>query len=288
MNKTLTLACYRDRVLSVVDYIWKNIEQDADLNTLADVAHFSPYHFHRIYREMMHETVSTTVRRLRLHYAACELLRTSHSVEVIAKQLGYGSGEAFSRAFQRAYSATPTAYRQQRSSPPKTTVALPHTRSYAMNHNIEITTVESMTLGGLQHKGDYLDIGAVFEKVFVSAGSKQLLNDTTRSIGIYYDDPASKDKSELRSHACVTLAPEKAQAAGLEPLTIQGGKHAVLTFKGPYSELEQVYEWYYGEWVPNSGYQLANRPPFEEYLNDPKAVAPTELLTKIYLPLDAA
>lgn len=285
MNKTLTLANYRDRVLTVVDYIWRNIERDVELNTLADVAHFSPYHFHRIYREMMHETVSTTVRRLRLHYAACQLLRTNNSVEAIAGTLGYGSGEAFSRAFSRAYDMTPSAYRQQRSPLPEASMALPNKRLYTMNHAIEITAFNKVELGGLPHQGDYLDIGAVFEKVFVSAGSKQFVDDKSRSFGIYYDDPCSKDKSALRSHACVTLTAQQAKEAGLEFLTLESGKHAVLTFKGPYSELEQAYEWFYGEWVPKSGYQLADRPPFEEYVNDPKTVPPSELITKIYLPL---
>lgn len=286
MNKTLTLANYRSRVLCVVDYLWRNIERDVDLNTLADIAHFSPYHFHRIYRETMHETVSATVRRLRLHYAACQLLRSHDAIETIATQLGYGSGEAFSRAFRRAYELSPSAYRQQRSTPFEPNINLPNKRPYTMKHTIEIIDCDDIQLGGLAHQGDYLNIGIAFEKVCIAAGSLQLLNETTRSFGIYYDDPASKDAAELRSHACITLTPEQAAAAKLEPLTLAGGKHAVLTFKGPYSELEQVYTEFYGEWVPKSGYPLANRPPFEEYLNDPKTVPPTELLTKIYLPLE--
>ncbi|BCD96419.1 AraC family transcriptional regulator [Marinagarivorans cellulosilyticus] len=285
MNKTLTLANYQNRVLSVVDYLWRNIEHDVDLNTLADVAHFSPYHFHRIYREIMHETVNATVRRLRLHYAACQLLRTNDNIESIANQLGYSSGEAFSRAFSRTYNITPSAYRQQRSTPSALKIHPPSKRLYTMNHHIDIIDFTRVQLGGLPHRGDYLKIGLVFEKVAIAAGSLQLLNDDTRSFGIYYDDPASKDISELSSHACITLTPEQATSANLEVLELEGGKHAALTFKGPYSELEQVYAWFYGEWVPKSGYQLANRPPFEEYLNDPRTVPPTELLTKIYLPL---
>ena len=286
MNKRLTLANYRSRVLSVVDYLWRNIERDVDLNTLADIAHFSPYHFHRIYREIMHETVSATVRRLRLHYAACQLLRTDDNIETIANQLGYGSGEAFSRAFKRAYEITPSAYRQERSTPLTPNINLPNQRFFAMDHTIDIIQSDAIKVGALPHQGDYLDIGAVFEKVCIAAGSLQLLSDSTRSFGIYYDDPASKDVSELKSHACVTLTQEQASKANLEALTIEGGKHAVLTFKGAYSELEHVYAWFYGEWVPKSGYQLANKPPFEEYLNDPKTVPPTELITKIYLPLE--
>jgi AraC family transcriptional regulator len=286
MSKTITLATYRDRILGVVDYVWKHIDRDVDVNTLAEVAHFSPYHFHRIYREMMHETVNSTVRRLRLHYAARELLRSDLSVESVARKLGYGSGEAFSRAFSKQYDETPTVYRRRREAELPSPLHVPDLRTYPMNFSVETLQVEPIHLGALPHLGDYLEIGAVFERVFVTAASKQLLGPHTRSIGIYYDDPFNaEDRDALRSHACISASPEQAKAAGLETLKVGGHEYAVMTFVGPYAELEKAYRWFYGEWLPNSGRELADEPPFEEYLNDPKQVVPSELRTKIYLPL---
>lgn len=286
MSKAITLAMYRDRILGVVDYLWKHIEREVDVNTLADIAHFSPYHFHRIYREMMHETVNATVRRLRLHYAACELLRSDMSVDSIARKLGYGSGEAFSRAFSKQYDETPSAYRRRREAELPTPLRVPDLRTYPMNYSVELQQIEAIQLGALPHLGDYLEIGAVFEKIYVTAGAKQLLGPQTRSIGIYYDDPFECENHDiLRSHAGITATPEQAKDAGLESISIGGREHAVMTFTGPYAELEQAYRWFYGEWLPNSGRELADSPPFEEYMNDPKQVPPSELVTKIYLPL---
>ncbi|MFT7559096.1 MAG: AraC family transcriptional regulator [Flavobacteriales bacterium] len=300
MKKPITLSDYRERIMRVIDYIWQNTDSTIDVNQLADVAHFSPYHFHRIYREMMHENVNATVRRLRLSRASNLLLQTDLSLEHIAKSVNYSSGEAFSRAFSKAYELSPSAYRLQRrefhsrsmqlSATPLPVTHLPDTqlpakRSYPMSHPVEIRDIKKTALGGLPHKGDYMAIGACFEKVFMKAGALNLLGPTTRSFGIFYDDPESLAPEKLSSHAALNLNPEQAAAADLEPLSVGGGKHAVLTFTGPYSELGLAYQWFYGHWLPNSGYECGDSPPFEEYLNNPKDTAPQDLMTDIHLAL---
>lgn len=45
------------------------------------------------------------------------------------------------------------------------------------------------------------------------------------------------------------------------------------------------YQWLYGEWLVRSGLEPADAPVFEEYLNNPRDTAPSDLLTDIYLPL---
>jgi len=55
-----------------------------------------------------------------------------------------------------------------------------------------------------------------------------------------------------------------------------------VTHKGSYAELEKPYDWLFGSWLPQSGEEAVDFPPFEEYLNDPKTTQPSELLTRIY------
>jgi AraC family transcriptional regulator len=68
--------------------------------------------------------------------------------------------------------------------------------------------------------------------------------------------------------------------------TLEGGPHAVVTHKGPYAQLSQAYDWLYAAWLPTSGREPRNAPPFEVYLNTPQQVAAENLLTEIYLPLE--
>ena len=64
--KVSTGQNYRKRISRVIEYIYQHLDSDLDVNTLADVALMSPYHFHRIYRQIAQETVNMTVRRLNI------------------------------------------------------------------------------------------------------------------------------------------------------------------------------------------------------------------------------
>lgn len=154
-----------------------------------------------------------------------------------------------------------------------------------MSYDVEVIELPSLTLGTLPHKGDYNGIGQVFDKLFVTAQSHQLIGPDTRAFGIFYDDPGSVAQDQLRSEAGITMTEAQAQKAGLQVKQIGGGRHAVLTHVGSYAELEKPYQWLYGEWLPVSGYEVGEEAPFEEYPNDPRETPSAELITRIYLPL---
>ena len=89
---------YATRIQRVVDYLAEHLDDPLELETLARVACFSPYHFHRIYRGLLGEAVHDTVRRLRLQRAAIDLLDDKLSIERTARRAGFGSQAAFTRA----------------------------------------------------------------------------------------------------------------------------------------------------------------------------------------------
>src|ERR1700754_4176396 len=91
MTKPETRIDYGRRVAKVTDHIAENLDAELDVERLASVANFSPFHFHRIYREATGETAADTVRRLRLHRAAVELLRDDAPLERVAKRAGYST-----------------------------------------------------------------------------------------------------------------------------------------------------------------------------------------------------
>ena len=64
-----------------------------------------------------------------------------------------------------------------------------------------------------------------------------------------------------------------------------GGDYSVLTHKGPYVNLHLAYRWPYGTWLEQAGRELRDQPLFEVYLNNPREVPASELLTEICLPL---
>lgn len=49
---------------------------------------------------------------------------------------------------------------------------------------------------------------------------------------------------------------------GLETLIIPKGEYAVFHYKGKPSEAQSTYQYIYGQWIPNSEYELDDRPHF--------------------------
>lgn len=81
--------------------MYENTHMDLEVNTLADKACMSAYHFHRICRTVTGEPINVTVRRMCLLKAYVMLLRSFMNQQDIAKQVQYGCATAFNRTFTR-------------------------------------------------------------------------------------------------------------------------------------------------------------------------------------------
>ncbi len=289
MNRPTTRRSYAARIEKVVAHLIEKLDQPLTLEQLAAVGHFSPYHFHRIYRGLMGETVADTLRRMRLHRAAVELVQGTRTLEAIARRCGYGSGAAFNRAFAQGYGLPPGEFRR-RQGPRAPTPPCPdptHDEDTTM-YEVKITQPPSVTVAAMRHRGAYHDIGSTFEKLGAWAAGRGLNQPARRFFGLYYDDPESKPADELLSDACVEIPADQVLDGAVRRTTIAGGRRAVLVHTGPYAELERPYRWLFGEWLPSSGEEASDAPVIEEYLNDPHTVPPAEWRTAICLPLREA
>jgi len=75
--------------------------------------HFSRFHFDRMISAVAGEPPAAFRRRILLERAAYRMITTTAPLIDIAVEAGYGSHEAFTRAFSRAYGAAPAAWRQK-------------------------------------------------------------------------------------------------------------------------------------------------------------------------------
>lgn len=282
MSTVRTQLSYAKRTARVTEHIAEHLDSVLELESLATIAHFSPWHFHRVYRELTGETVGDAVRRMRLHRAAGELLRSERELEQIAKRAGYGSSAAFSRAFAAAYGLPPGEYRRHGKWLDRTP---PADQEIASMYDVSIAAFPGARLAAIEHRGDYQAIGSAFERAFIWATPRTALEMPPRSIGIYYADAPSVPVTELRAHAGVVVKSGTAGDAGIEIVEIPPMLCASVLHKGPYAELERPYRLLYRAWLPQSGREPADYPCFEEYLNDARE-PPSEWLTRIYLPLE--
>ncbi|WP_321794086.1 AraC family transcriptional regulator [Caballeronia sp. J97] len=277
---------YEARLARVVAHIHDHLDDELDLNRLAEVACLSPYHWHRIYHAFYGETAAATVRRLRLHRAANELLQGSVPIDSIAERAGYGSVQAFSRAFQASYRMAPAQFRNDGGASMFVPFDAVRSGDTAM-HQVDIRTQSGFSVAAMEHRGSYMNIGRAFEMLFHWLAVRELVDPRARSLGIYFDDPAAVAEDELRSMACCELfEPDQVKfEAPVSRVEVAGGEFAVLTHVGPYAQLGFAYQWLYGEWLPQSGRETGEAPVFEVYVSDPRETAPADLVTEIWLPL---
>ncbi|MBN2448597.1 MAG: helix-turn-helix transcriptional regulator, partial [Phycisphaerae bacterium] len=110
--KTRTQRDYEERILRVLVHIQAHLDEAFDLDELAAIACFSPFHFHRVFRGMVGEPVKEHVRRLRLERAAYRLKTTAEQVTRLAFDAGYETHESFTRAFSAHFGQAPSQYRE--------------------------------------------------------------------------------------------------------------------------------------------------------------------------------
>ncbi|AVA21755.1 MULTISPECIES: AraC family transcriptional regulator [unclassified Rhizobium] len=275
-------ALYETRLRRVSAHIHEHLDDELDMEKLAEIACVSSYHWHRIYRAIYGETAAATVKRLRLHRAAGDLVNTRLSVNDIAKRSGYPNLQSFNRIFKSVYGTPPARYRNEGSH----TIFEPSTQGrITVMFDVTLRILSPISLIGVAHRGSYMQIGQAFEILFGTIFARGLARPDMRMIGVYLDDPDLIAVDKLRSYACVNAGDDIAAEAPLERRTIDGGEYAVLRHKGPYADMYKAYQWLYAEWLPASGRQLRDAVMFEEYLNNPRDVPPTELLTEIHMPL---
>jgi AraC family transcriptional regulator len=280
---TPTGQTYRERILKVQLFIQQHLDEELSLDRLARVAHFSPYHFHRIFRGLVGEGVNEYVRRLRLESAAILLKTTRRGITRIALDAGYGTHEAFTRAFRQMFGVSPSQFRAGRrpAHDPKekttmtTTSTPPETR---------LEEFPPRRVAFIRHVGPYDSVGATHGKLMAWAQGRGLLRPVTLCIGIPLDDPEVTPPEKLRYDCCITVD-DGVQAEGeVGVQTVEGGTYAVATHRGPYRQVGETYQWLYGHWLPASDREPRNAPSLVigRKMNAP----PEELLTDVCVPLE--
>jgi AraC family transcriptional regulator len=195
----------------------------------------------------------------------------------------YGSLLAFSRAFAAAHGVPPATFCAQEMTPsPQIGMRENQTMS---DIDVTISHAPAAWLAALPHRGDYQAIDHSFERLVTWAIGKGLPLTKARMIGIYYDDPESTPLKELRAHACLEVGPAGKADGDVEIVEMKETRIASLIHRGPYAELPRAYARLYKSWLPGSGEQPGAEPCFEEYLNNPRALPPSEWLTRVCMPL---
>lgn len=312
---------YAARINRVLDYIQANLAGDLSLGTLAGVACFSPFHFHRIFRALVGETSQEFIRRLRLERAAARLLCGREPITSIAYDYGFANPETFARAFRERYGMSASQWRRVGAGESKNRQAkgkLDQTDSKdgqeiqasvdylpdndnplrwrismtasQLNAKVEVKELPEMTVAYVRHigsyKGDELLFARLFEKLFRWAGPRGLLGSPdTKVMAIYHDDPSLTDESKLRTDAALTVPAATPVDGEVGKLTLAGGRYAMAHFELLPTQYEEAWNLVFGGWLPESGFQPTDGACFEIYRSNPAEHPEGKCLVDICIPV---
>lgn len=292
---------YLKRTLKILEFITLNLDRELNLSILANEAHYSPFHFHRIFTAITGETPNQYILRKRIERAAYQL-KTDKELSVLEISLnsGFESQSSFAKAFKRHYGVTPTflkensnefsKIRQINSKNGQRQIEISQDFcdikkliDMTNSSEIELKEMPAMQVAYVTHIGPFDQIGKAYGKLMSWAGPKGLVGGKT--ITCYHDNPEVTDISQIRQSACIEIKKE-AQASGMVNITtIESGQYAVGRFEVSFQEFEKAWQTMM-VWVSEHGYQPnEKRACYEIYHNNFKNHPQQKSIIEICVPV---
>jgi AraC-like DNA-binding protein/effector-binding domain-containing protein len=292
-------------LLDVVRQIRHRSTDGATLAGLAVRAGWSPFHLHRAFRAMVHETPKQYTLRLQLQQAATRLVSSDDSVLDVAVGAGFNSHEVFTRAFRRYFGVTPKAYRAQALAGASADirrrhVALVHTSGPCFGlYHVPASSRRRCSMPTLSiERREIAAQNILF--VRLRAGRHEIANAIGEGLGKAFPysqrlglaiagRPFTRYLStgpglfSIEVGMPVATAP---QGEGVvETGTLPAGPVAVATHAGPYDQLSETYA-ALERWIESNGYRIGGA-PWESYITDPADHPdPADWRTEVYWPLE--
>ncbi len=282
-------SIYKARVDAAMLYVHEHLTEDLNLEDLANSAHFSAFHFHRIFSAVVGETPQQFLNRVRLERAANMLVKYyGYSITQIALACGFSSSATFARSFKKHFNMTANQYRQAESKPLALSVRLPDIdQNVNPPFKVEIREVAAWNLAYVSNlKGYKIDlICKAWDQLFRWATAHDLISNETRVLGISFDDPYITPPEKCRYYACITLPDEINPQPPIGFMKLAGSKCAVAHVTCAAEQIRGVYMYIYRNWLLDSGFQPADLPPYEIYQATPETNPEGKYVLDIYIPI---
>jgi AraC family transcriptional regulator len=285
-----TYAHHMGCILRVLVYIEDHLDGSLLLEKLAEIAHISPFYFHRLFRAYMGETLADYVQRIRLQRAQERLRYSDTSITEIAMDVGYESPAAFTKVFNQIMGQSPRHYRQVMR--PRVQTILKRTQPTDQEKALlkpEYLHRKEESVLFIRRTGDYKETPwQAFEALDTFLKKENISEEKIKafySMGL--DDPQIVPRSQCRFDACVALHVNLPPQGEVGQRVLKGGRFAVFTARGPRTEIENTYDAIFRVWYPTFKDQLSDDPPFCEHLSNlDESIPENEHVTKFYIPLN--
>lgn len=247
-------------------YIESRFRGELALDDVAAAAGVSRFHLARAFPASVGSSVMAYVRARRLSEAAKSLANGADDILSVAIDAGYGSHEAFTRAFRDRFGLTPEAVRARR-----------HTGTLNLQEPIRMDDTFDLRLGPprlIKHRaflvtglsehyseGDVAGIPAQWQRFVPYLGAIPGQTGGRTTYGVCYN----VDGSGMDYMCAVEVSNFSEVPRELARLSICEHLYAVFTHTGHVTAVKPMWKSVFNDWLPRSGYEIAQAPDFERY-----------------------
>ena len=282
-----------EKLLPVLVHIQANLDQDLSLDAVAKRAGLSVFHFHRLFRSAIGETLKQYTQRLRLERAANRLVIHDTTILDVALDSGFQSHETFSREFKRRFQVTPRGYREwarrklAESRRKNSVSVLPLDEMYDDFELSEtkVTRMAQLHVAFLRHVGPYEAVpDTLWHRLAEWARARRLPIDLI-FLGIAQDAPGITPPDKLRFDAAIVVPEAFAADRSIGHQVLGPAEFAITTHIGHYRTLLQAYGTIVNRVGRLKDYSFGGLPSIEVYRTT-RVDANHELNhTEIYIPV---
>ncbi|WP_147677730.1 AraC family transcriptional regulator [Algibacter pacificus] len=297
---------YINRVNKALKHIDLHLDSDTlSLENISKVALFSPFHFHRIFKSIVGETLNAYINRKRLEKAAAGLIHKKDcTITELALQSGFSSNSAFTRAFKKFYNVSPSVFRKQ--NPEKfSKIGIVESKngqenfmldSYFCNINnhlnwikmhskIEVKALPELHFASVTQIGvDNID--KAFERIITWATPKGLMQSPeTRLARIFHDSFKITAADKVRMSISILTKQDILVEEDIHKTTTKAGKYIVSRLEIIPQDFEKAWSSLF-IWMHDNGYKKAEANPFEIYQNDMREHPEGKAIVDFYIPVN--
>lgn len=264
-----------DRLNDAIGYIEEHLTEEIDYEKLGQIACCSSYHFQRMFTYMAGIPLSEYIRRRKMSLAAVDLQTGKEKIIDIAEKYGYQSPTAFNRAFRSVHGIAPSAVKQEgvcvKSYPP---LVFQITVKGAQVMDYRIETKEAFRITGIsaplekEIEKNFMVVPQLWQKAAQNGMIEKLAQMMdTEPMGLL-GVSVCNELEQWRYYIAVASSKEEEE---LDEYVVPAATWAIFPGEGTNASVQELERRIVTEWLPTSGYEYADAPDIEVYLNaDPQ------------------
>ncbi|HPF09422.1 MAG TPA: AraC family transcriptional regulator [Candidatus Cloacimonadota bacterium] len=254
-----------------LQFIETNLKRKISLEDIADAANLSQWYFHRSFRILTGYCVNDYLRRRRICEASHELQYSSRSIRQIAGDYQFDSQEAFTRSFSGICRISPGRFRKlldQVMLFPALSLdkSYQHLKKGAKMLSPQIKKMDAFRVVGVHTKASPSGtLHKLWEDFTQRHGEIQDVIDPTKAYQVCVFDKSDPSAEEYTFIAGMKVSDEAKVPEGMIANKTPAAEYAVFEHHGSLEKMHQTYEYIFGVWLAENGYQMAEADSLEIY-----------------------